>query len=227
MAEPIGELGRNLHGEAGLAHAADSGEGDDPMGVERLGDIGHVVDPAHELGQLYGEVAGQVVERTQRREVLTVDVDLPDPLGARQVTQPVFPEVDERERVVAQTGGDGRDDDLVAVGDAHQACGAIDPAAEVVAIAKLRLAGVRAHPHPQATGRAERRRAQVALDGDRGGRPRRGRWGRRRGCRRPWSSPCGRRASRLRRGGSHRVGPARPSSPRDALPRGGSIPRGR
>ncbi len=88
--------------------------------------------------------SGAIVAATASGEPAVADLE--DALGGEQVAEAVLSEVAQSLRDFV---GDGRAEDLPAVGDGHQAGGAVDSWAEVVAVALHRLTGVDTHPHPQ------------------------------------------------------------------------------
>ena len=142
-----GEGAGDLDGEAGLAHPADARDGHEAV----VGELGHhggdVVLPADEVGRRGWQVRGDEGVRAQRRERLGADLVHVD--RGEEVAQAVLAQVEGRGWVLHHAEGRGRAHDLAAVGERHQAGGAVDRAAEVVAVALDRLAGVDAHAHPQ------------------------------------------------------------------------------
>ena len=85
---------------------------------------------------------------------------LEDPLGPGEVAEAMLAEIDEAqivvERVARQLLGRERHEDLPALRRRHQARGAVDGRAVVVAVAELGVAGVHTDPHPQRPGLAPR-----------------------------------------------------------------------
>ena len=95
-------FGRDLHREARLADAADSGERHNARFLEGRHDRGELVVASDERGDLRGQVGWIGVESPQRREVARerrVD-DLEHPHGLREIAQAMLAEIDELTAVV-------------------------------------------------------------------------------------------------------------------------------
>ncbi len=116
-----GDVERDLDRDAALPDATDAGDRDQPRREQRVGDRLALDRAPDERGQLAGEVAGNRVERAQRRELARQARrhHLEDPLGSREVGQPVLTEVDERDlvgqRVAQDLLGGVRHHDLLSV----------------------------------------------------------------------------------------------------------------
>ncbi len=149
-----GAISSQLDGEAGLADATRSGQGDQAVRVEEATKLVELPRPADEAGQSLREVAGRRVRDPERREVdpPTRHVDLEQVLGDRDVLEDVPAQVADRERTPDLGRHEGvrrpRQDDLAAVADGRDAGGAVDVEPAVVVPGKVRLAGVQAHPNP-------------------------------------------------------------------------------
>ena len=210
---------RRLQGQAGLARPSGAGQRHQPVGPQEPAHVRQLPLPAHEAGQLQGQVVGQGVQRAQGGEVAGEPRggELEHPLGPGQVLQAVLPQVAQpragREGVPHQIVGGLGQHRLPPVGRGQQARAAVERRPEVVPPLALHLA--RVHPHPGLDGPrpqlAPVRRLEGQLPGQRRRRPRR--WlGRRR--RRPRPPPSRRRRPRApppppgagRGGGARRPG---------------------
>ena len=98
VAEVLQEAGAGLQGQSGLPRAPGPDEGDEAVLVHQVGDGRQVGRPADEARQLDREVVAKRVERGERRERRRQArvVELEDPLGDRQVAQPMLAEVLQR-----------------------------------------------------------------------------------------------------------------------------------
>jgi hypothetical protein len=116
------QLRGDLEGQPGLAGAPGAGEGEQAGPAEEPPDLGDLLLPAHERGELHGEVVPPGVQRPGRRELGREPVDHQVVQVHRQgdVLQPVLPEVPERrslrQGVLHQHPGGVGDDHLPAVG---------------------------------------------------------------------------------------------------------------
>ena len=86
VGELAGQLGRDLHGQAGLAHPAHPGQGHQPMGPHQLGQLLHLDLAAHEARRLHRQVPRHRVQRPQRRELDPQPVGADLEAGARRPT---------------------------------------------------------------------------------------------------------------------------------------------
>ena len=149
-------VGGGVHGEPRLADPRCAGEGDEPVGVQRLGDRRQLGGAADQRRRLVGQVVPVGVERAQRRELAgEVGVgELVHLLGPHQVGELVAPQIDQTgavgEPVEHQIRRGPRHDHLPAVGAVAQPGAAVERGAGVVALAAQHdLAGVHGHPYPQ------------------------------------------------------------------------------
>jgi len=67
VGDVVGQAGRHLHGQAGLARPARTGEGDQPGLFEHGGDPGHLLVPADEAGQRDARVGPRTGRRLGRQ----------------------------------------------------------------------------------------------------------------------------------------------------------------
>ena len=160
------QVGRAAHGEPRLADAAHAGQGHEREPVERLEDAHDVDVTPDERRPRRGQVARR--RRGARRDgeaggQLRV-LELPQPLGLREVAEVMGAEVGEvegRRPVAHERGGDVGQHDLAAVPRGHDPGGPVEgSAAEVVADA-LDLPGV----HPHADGDADGGHPQLRRHG--------------------------------------------------------------
>ena len=148
----IGDVGRELQGEARLAGPAGARQGQEPGGLEqaaRLGQLGLAPDEARQLRR---QVVGSAVERPDRRELgpQPVDGELADLLGP-EVLEPMLaeaPQLRARRQLIEDERRRGlRQQDLAAVPGAGDPRRPVDVRTDVLAIAVERaVAGVQAHP---------------------------------------------------------------------------------
>jgi hypothetical protein len=168
------ELGRDLEGQAGLAGATRAGQGEQPGLLQQRPDLGDLLLPADEGGELHREVAGPGVQRPRRREVgrEALDQQLVQVLGHGDVLQPVVAQVAEggplRQGLLHQPPGGLGDQDLPAVAGSSDPGGPVHVHADVVVSAQDALAGVQAHPHPYPGGGGPLVGGEAALGVDRG-----------------------------------------------------------
>ena len=105
-------------------------------------------------------LVGQLVEGAQRWEAgrQTGAAQLEDMLGPAKVFEALLAQIGQGrapgELVAHQLGGGGGEQDLPSGGDRHQAGGAVERRAKIVAIAQLGLAGMQPHAHAQRAGEA-------------------------------------------------------------------------
>ena len=128
--------------------------------AERVGDVDDRLFAPDERAHLRWEIARDRIERRGRREVVrkTGAGQLEDAFRSGEIAEAVLAQIDEAEVVVEHVTrelfGRERHEDLPAVRRVHQAGGAIDRRAVVVAVAELGVAGVDTDPHPQWPGHA-------------------------------------------------------------------------
>ncbi len=140
----------DLQRQPRLADAADTGERHQPVLREQLRNVLDLALAADERRQGLGQVVRRCGERAQRREIgAEVRVlNLEDTLGTCEVAQAHFAQVAQRdprgEPLLHERGHRLREQDLPAVGDAHESCRAIHRAAEIVVVALLLDARVKA-----------------------------------------------------------------------------------
>ena len=120
VGELAGQLGRDLHRQAGLAHPAHPGQGHQPMGPHLLGQLLHLDVAAHEARRLHRQVPRHRVQRPQRRELdpQPVGAHLVQVLDTRQVTQPMLAPIDQLDPRHHRRRG-RRHQDLAAVPGGH------------------------------------------------------------------------------------------------------------
>ena len=151
-----------LEREPGLAHASRAGDGHERCPTERIGGVGDGLVAPDERAHLRREIARNRIEGRERREVVreTGAGQLEDAFRPGEIAEAVLAEIDEAEVVVEHVArelfGRERHEDLAAVRRVHQAGGAIDRRAVVVAVAELGVARVDTDPHPERTGHAPR-----------------------------------------------------------------------
>ena len=146
------QVRRDLQRETRLPDATHPDQRHQPRRLQRLAQRRQLLAATHERRHLQRQIPGERVQRPQRSKVRhqARRPHLEDPLRDREIGQPMLAQVDELDRSVAhQRGRHRRHDDLLTMGDAHQARGAIDLTAVVVAVPVLSLAGVHTHPHTQ------------------------------------------------------------------------------
>ena len=171
VGELAGQLGRDLHRQAGLAHPAHPGEGHQPMGPHLLGQLLHRDLAAHETRRLHRQVPRHRIQRPQRRELdpQPVGAHLVQVLDTRQVTQAMLAPIDQLDARHHRRRG-RRHQDLAAVAGGHHPRRPVQHRTEVVLTATLGLTGGDPHAHRQpqrllrlhrgvdrGAGRAERR----------------------------------------------------------------------
>ena len=167
--ESVEEMARRLEHQPRLARPTRPDQGDQPMLLEQGGDLAELLVTADEARQLYRQVRAARAERAERgertREVL--DDHLVHLLGSVDIAQAVGAQVDQldgrRQPIAGEDGGDRRADDLAAVGDGEDPGDAVEGGAEVVPVARLRLARVEGHPDAQLAGLAPSCRAKRPL----------------------------------------------------------------
>ena len=112
-----------LEGEPGLAHPADAGQRHEGTSTQHLGQRVHLVVSSDERRDLARQVAGESIDRPQRRESLDSSfwTHLPHVFRPGQARKPMLAEVGQHEAGVArQLGGDRGRQHLASVADAHQ-----------------------------------------------------------------------------------------------------------
>ena len=142
---------------------------------DELGDLDQLCFATDERGRRGGQVAPPRIERADGREVAreTVDLELPDPLGRRQVLEPVLGQVANgqtvRERLRDERPGRVREEDLTAVPGSRDPGRPMDVHPNVAVTAQASRPGVQSHPNPYgyATGPRVRRERPLSV----GGRP--------------------------------------------------------
>ena len=153
------EAARDLERQPRLPDTADARQRDEQGVVERSTDARDVVLAPHERAERGWEVARRSVDRRERRELAreTRGADLEQPVGARDVAQPVLTEIEELDAgqglVLDEPGCCARAQDLTGVCDCHDARRSVHRGPEVVAVAQLGLATVQSHADAQWTGR--------------------------------------------------------------------------
>jgi hypothetical protein len=174
VAELRQQLGGDLEGQSGLPGAPRPGEGEEPGPVQQPPDLGQLLLPAHERGELQGKVVRPGVERPGRREVgrKPLDHEVVEVLGEGEVLQPVRPEVPEerpfRKGVLDQSPGGVRDDDLPAVGRPGDPGRPVHVDADIVVPAQHPFTGVQPHPDSQGEPWGPVVGGQASLGGHRG-----------------------------------------------------------
>ena len=153
-------------GEAGLAHPARAGQGDQPLGLHQLGQLGELVVAADQAGQLQRQVGRYHIGGTRRREVAVADLE--DLLCCGHIGQAVQPEAGHRGGGIEQRRRGRRAQDLAAVGDGHEPGGTVERRAEVVPVALFGLPGVDPDPHRDGRPLRPQLDGQGALSGDGG-----------------------------------------------------------
>ena len=144
---------RDRQREARLAHAARADERHEarPVRKQRVQAVQVDVAP-DERREFLGQVRRPRRGRAQRREVrrtATVVDDVEQPLRAREVLQPVLPEVLDLRVVAQQRAGRSGDEHLPAGRGGADARGAVDLDRHVAELVPLDVPRVRAHPHAQ------------------------------------------------------------------------------
>jgi hypothetical protein len=156
-AEPVGEVGHHLFGDAdgepGLAGAAGPRQRDHPVLAHEVADVGDLAAAADEAGELDRERVVGAFDGPQARVLgrqLGV-ADLVEVGGLGEAAQAVDAEVEQLDGVgegrSEPVDGRLRHDDLVGVRAGGDPGGTVDGAAEVVAVAQRRRAGVHPDPH--------------------------------------------------------------------------------
>ena len=163
--DPIGERGKEVarcfDGEARLADAAGAGEGHQRMRRSESPELEPIRLATHERGGLPGQVVRRLVQRAQGRKLVAQRRmhELVDPLGGRQASQADLAEIAQRRRrlqaITDQGGGGFGQQDLAAVGHAHDSRRPVDCGAEEIAVATLHGSKVHsaAHAEREALGR--------------------------------------------------------------------------
>ena len=145
--EVLDELGGDLEGEPGLAASPRSGQRHQARAVTKHpGQVGKLPLSPYERVRGHGQVG--CVQRPQRRKVPVAE--LVDPLGCRQVLEPILPEVAQTLHA-GQVPSRLRDQDLAAVAGGGDAGRTVDVDPDVALLGHKRLAGVQSHPHPNGT----------------------------------------------------------------------------
>ena len=168
------DLPGDLEGQAGLPGPPGPGEGEEPGPAEDPPDLVDLLLPAHERGELGGEVVRPGVQGPGRREVgrQALDHEVMEALGVDDVLQPMLPEVPEgdptRKGALHETPRGVGDDDLPAVGRIGDPRGPVHVDADVVVPAADPLPRVEAHPDPQRGARGPVVGGQAPLGGHRG-----------------------------------------------------------
>jgi hypothetical protein len=150
--ELLDDVGSELQREPRLPGAARARERQRPQAVRqqrrRLLELALTAD---QLVRLHGQVGRAVVERLQRRELRRqpVDLELVEPLGLREILQPVLPEVAQARPVVEEDPRRLGEQHLAAVPRGHHARGVVDVEPDVATVHEPRLAGVQAHADAQ------------------------------------------------------------------------------
>ncbi len=110
--EVLDRLGGELESEPRLAGATRPGQGQQPGRCQQPSSLGDLVDAADEAGRQHRQVVRRRVERSQRRKLVRQPGrhELTDPFRAREVLQPMLPEVSQRDagRQAAFGQGPGR-----------------------------------------------------------------------------------------------------------------------
>ncbi len=169
----VEQVGGDLQREPRLAAAAGAGQREQPGLAQQRLHFRDFLFAADEARQLLRQVVGRRVQRAQRREraLQFAGHELPEVLGARQIAQADAPQVQEldarRESATAQVDDRLRHQDLAAVRGAGDARRTIDGAAEVVAVADLRDAGVQSAAHPERNPARLADRGHAALQAER------------------------------------------------------------
>jgi len=144
-------------GQPGLADPTRPVEGDQPGPVEEAGDLGDLLLPAHERGELHRQVPGPGAHGPGGREVgrEPLDHQVVQVLGHGEVLEPMPAEVSERhpsgQGMLHEASGGRRDQHLPAVAGLGDPGRPVHVKAEVVVPAQDSLPGVQAHPDPQGT----------------------------------------------------------------------------
>ena len=114
------------------------------MAVEQRRDLGELALPPDEARERDRHIRPPRAQRAKRweRPRQVADDDLIDPLGTIDVAQTVRAEVDELDGrgqpLAGEDGGDCRAEDLAAVPDREDPCGAVQSGPEIVSIADFR-----------------------------------------------------------------------------------------
>ena len=149
----LDDVRRELEAQPCLADAARTGQREETRAPQQALCLGDVPVAADEAGQLRRQVVRRRVERAQGGKLVrhAGDHELVEPLGARQVLQPVGSEVAQRlavGQVLFDEGAGGlRDDDLAAMSGRGHTRGVVDVEADVLVAHERRLARVQAHAH--------------------------------------------------------------------------------
>ncbi len=143
--ERVGGLRSRLEAEPRLAGAAGADEGQQANVIagEERSHLIELVLTAEERCRRHGQVGA--VEALQRRELLVAD--LVDPLGCRQILEPVLTEVVQA-RGADQHGRRGRHEHLPSVATGRDPGGTVHVLADVPLVGEQRRARVQADPHP-------------------------------------------------------------------------------
>ena len=162
------------HRQAGLADPTRPAEGHQPGPVQQPPDLGDLLLPAHERGELPRQVVAPGVQRPRRREVGPEPLhhQVVQVLGQGDVLQPVRTQVPEghpfRQGMRHQPPGGVGDDDLPAVAGRGDPGRPVHVQADIVVPAQHPLPGVQAHPHPHRPPRRPVVGGQAPLGGHRG-----------------------------------------------------------
>ena len=176
VGEPVDLVGGGTDGEPGLAAAAGTGERDesDVGVVQAISDGAEFRVAANERGCLGREVVRPEVEGRQRKELSRQPRKgkLEETLRPPEVLQSMLPEVAQRragrEPALDEAGGRLGQQDLAAVTGRHDPRRPVHRGPKEVPAARLHLAGVDPHPHPDRAPVRPRLREQPVLSGGRG-----------------------------------------------------------
>ena len=151
----VEHVGRDLQRQPRLAETAHPEQREQRRFLEQLSHLGLTALAADERRHLLRQVVRRRLERAEGREVLAQlgMHRLVDVLRAREVAQPHTAQVAQRDPcrqlLPDRLHGSLREQDLATVGSPHDACGAVDGAAEVVVVAMLGRARVHAAAYGQ------------------------------------------------------------------------------
>ncbi len=153
--EPIHHISRKLHHEARLAHATDPRDRHEPMRLEQTRQPRQLARASDQRRALRRQVAGERVERPQRRKVRRQSgmLDLEHDLGPAQIPQPMTTQLREAKGrwkgVPHQVGRRLRAQHLPRMRDLRQTRRPIQHPPEVIVATLLSDSGVKPHPHAQ------------------------------------------------------------------------------
>jgi hypothetical protein len=142
-------------GQPGLADPTRPTQGHQPGPLQQAADLGDLVLPAHQRGELHRQVPGSGAHGPGGREVgrEPPDHQVVQVLRPGQVPEPIAAQVPQRhpvgQRLGDQPPGGRRDKDLPAVARPGDPGRPMHLQAEVVVPTQDPLPGVQAHPHPQ------------------------------------------------------------------------------